>query len=132
VTTETAEPTAQEPMVDLCLALEQIAGSALQNNVTCETNEVCDGLECLVDVFGTGVQFTVLATVMPCSQPPAIHLTFTEPGGRVIQERTTSRNTTIKVFNFELCVRLDQLRNAIGLRVCIFIVCVVCVGTQEI
>ena len=126
MTIATAEPTEQEPMVDLCLALEQIASSALQN-VTCETNEVCDGLECLVNVFGTGVQFSVLATVMPCNQPPAIHLAFTEPGGRVIQEQTTSRNTTIKVFNFELRVRLDQLRNAIGLRVMhVYCVCSLC------
>jgi len=105
-----------------CGALQFISLSrSVANNVSCETNEVCDGLECLVDVFGTGVQFPVLATVMPCNQPPAIHIAFTEPGGRVIQERTTSKNTTIKIFNFEVRVRLDQLPNAIGLRVSVFI-----------
>ena len=56
------------------------------------------------------------------SHPPCFHWAW-----RVIQEQTTSRNTTIKVFNFELRVRLDQLRNAIGLRVMhVYCVCSLC------
>ena len=98
------------------------------NNVTCMTNEACDGLECQVDVFGTGVKFPAKATVLPCNKPPAVNIVLREPGeeGRVIVEETVSKNATIKVLTFEIGVRLDQLENAIGLRVC------VCVYAREL
>lgn len=91
------------------------------NNVTCMTNEACDGLKCQVDVFGTGVKFPAKATVLPCNKPPAVNIVLREPGeeGRVIVEQTVSKNATIKVLTFEIGVRLDQLENAIGLRVCV-------------
>ena len=103
-----------------CEALELITLSkTVESNVTCATNELCNGLDCLVDVFGTGVLFPVQATVLPCNQPPAIHFELREPGGPLIQEQTTAHNTRFRLFNFEVHVILSQLQNALGLGVCI-------------
>ena len=101
-----------------CEALELITLSkTVESNVTC--NFVMDLINCLVDVFGTGVLFPVQATVLPCNQPPAIHFELREPGGPLIQERTTAHNTGFRLFNFKVDVILCQLQNALGLGVCI-------------
>ena len=93
--------------------------SDVASSIKCKTDDVCRGVECLANVFGTGLLFPVLTRVLPCNKPPAVYFLLRHPGeeGEPIIEQTISKNTTIKVFSFEIHIRLDQLENAIGLRV---------------
>ena len=103
-----------------CEALQSVAlKSDVASSIKCKTDEVCSGVECLANVFGTGLLFPVLTRVLPCNKPPAVYFLLRHPGeeGKPIIEQTISKNTTIRVFSFEIHIRLDQLENAIGLRV---------------
>ena len=120
MTTATAQPTTQEPMVDLCLALEQIANSAIQNNVSCSTNINCDGLECILTPLGPASPFPATALVLPCLDPPAVQLNLKGSDGSTLFDEIVTQSTIIEMFGITVNATLDQLpaESAIGFQVC--------------
>lgn len=116
------EPETQAPAfpMDTCLALEEIAISAEQKNVTCFTNLNCDGLECMLTPLGDDTSFPAKALILPCLDPPGVQLTMRDPGGRSLFDKIISQSTNIEIFGITVVATLDQLpaENAIGFQVC--------------
>ena len=116
------EPETQAPTIpmDTCLALEEIAFSAEQKNVTCFTNLNCDGLECMLTPLGDDTSFPAKALIFPCLDPPGVQLTMQDPGGRALFDKIISQSTNIEIFGITVIATLDQLpaENAIGFQVC--------------
>ena len=119
MTTATTEPT---ELMDssVCSALEQIAYSAFQNNVTCFTNLNCDGLECDLTPLGPDLIFPATALILHCLDPPAVQLNLKGSDGSTLIDKRIAQSTTIEMFGITVLATLDQLptENAIGFQVC--------------
>ena len=92
-----------------CNAIKQLATQLS----TCHANPACDTLNC------TTLGYRSIYQILPCSNPPAVHVTLYNPDKVVIFNRTITNSTTVMLpLNSKLIITVhhDKL-DAIGLEV---------------
>eukprot|EP00731_Ephydatia_muelleri_P020062 Em0012g887a len=91
-----------------CAALSGIASS----QPLCSTNVACDQIDCSVQGYTTAM------TVLPCTSPPSVRLTVTNPVGTQVYSQTLSQSRQVSILGgvLGLQVTVDQLDNALGIK----------------
>ena len=79
----------------------------------CHTNPVCDTLDC------TTMGYRSLYQILPCSNPPAVHVTLYNANNAVIFNRTITNSTSVPLpLNSKLVITVHHDKpDAIGLEV---------------
>ena len=92
-----------------CNAIKQLATQLNQ----CHTNSACDTLDC------TTLGYRSLYQILPCSNPPAVHVTLYNTNNAVIFNRTITNSTSVSLpFNSKLVITVHHDKpDAIGLEV---------------
>ena len=80
---------------------------------TCHANPACDTLDCTAGGYRSKYQ------ILPCSNPPAVHVTLYNPNKAVIFNQTITNSTTVGLpFNSKLIITVHHDKpDAIGLEV---------------
>ena len=92
-----------------CAALSGVASS----QPLCSTNVACDQIDCSVQGYTTAM------TVLPCTSPPSVRLTVTNPVGTQVYSQTLSQSRQVSILGgvLGLQVTVDQLDSALGIKV---------------
>lgn len=57
--------------------MQGVVDKAARSNISCKTNQKCDGVDCLIDVFQNGALFPMSMIINPCQRPkPSVDLTL--------------------------------------------------------
>ena len=104
-------PTSTSAPVSLatCNAIKQLANKLNQ----CHTNPACDTLDC------STLGYRSLYQILPCSNPPAVHVTLYNTNNAVIFNRTITNSTSVPLpLNSKLVITVHHDKpDAIGLEV---------------
>ena len=94
-----------------CNAIKRLITDNLINK--CHTNSACDTLDC------TTLGYRSLYQILPCSNPPAVHVTLYNTNNTVIFNRTITNSTSVPLpFNSKLVITVHHDKpDAIGVEV---------------
>ena len=111
-------PTPSPILQTTCEVLEELAANPGNSDVDCSTNEACDGIECIANLFNTDYQATAL--IISCSDPPAVRIKLIDPQNVILLNDTFDDSRTVAIqqlFGLQLSVIVQQLPESIGLQV---------------
>ena len=102
-------PPTSSPPTNTCGALSTIAVA----NQACSPTTDCQEVDC------SYLNYTIAVAVLPCSTPPGVMLSVSDPQGLGLYSQilTQSQNVPILGGVLSLYVTVDQLGNALGVKV---------------
>ena len=107
-------PPTSSPPTTTCGALNTIAAA----NQACSPTTDCEEVDC------SYLNYTIAVAVVPCSTPPGVKVTVSDPRGLPLYSQllTQSQNVTIVGGLMTLRARVDQFNNSLGVKVSLMLV----------
>ena len=107
-------PPTSSPPTTTCGALNTIAAA----NQACSPTTDCKEVDC------SYLNYTIAVAVVPCSTPPGVKVTVSDPRGLPLYSQllTQSQNVTIVGGLMTLRARVDQFNNSLGVKVSLMLV----------
>lgn len=108
-----APPTSSPPTNTTCGALSTIAAA----NQACSPTADCWEVDC------SYLNYTIGVVVVPCSTPPGVTLSVTDPRGTALYSETLTRSQNITIVGGLVSVhaKVDQLNGSLGVKVLSFV-----------